>query len=269
MATLQSPGGVAIDLALVRVDADLVQADLPILAPNSDYVIRVETQSGLDEPRQIQFRSAEGPIDSPAVVPQWSADFEMQVEDPCSNSGLYVDAEIPGAGALHTVAWRLFDAADMRPLGSHLATGAEFPLNLRRWVVGGRPAIGCVVLSAVRANGQSTVSPEQFCFPPRTFDAGIVDSGSMLDAGEVPDAASPPPDAGQPAVDAGLPAVDAGDEPLNPGSGLNTDEGGCGCTASESAHEAGHPRGFVGLMALLFVGWLRRVCQPGLPSCYG
>ncbi len=258
VATLQRPGEAGIDLVLTRVDADLVQANLPTLVPNSDYVIRIETQSGLDAPRQIHFRSAEGPINSPAVVPQWSADFEMQGEDPCSNSGLYVDAEIPGAGALHTVAWRLFDAADMRPLGSHLATGAEFPLSLRRWVVGGRPAIGCVVLSAVRANGQSTMAPEQFCFPPRTFDAGVIDSGAMLDAGGGIDADMPRPDAGPMPQDAGQPAIDAGPAPATPGGGLNTDEGGCGCTASESADETEYASSLFGLMAVLIVGRCRR-----------
>jgi len=265
VAILQRPGDADIDLVLTRVDADLVQANLPTLAPNSDYIIRIETESGLDAPRQIHFRSAEGPINSPAVLPQWSAGFDMQVDDPCSNSGLYVDAEIPGAGALHTVAWRLFDAADMRPLGSHLATDAEFPLTMRRWVMGGRPAIGCVVLSAVRANGQSTMSPEQFCFPPRTFDAGVIDSGTMPDAGggrdadlPRPDAGPMPSDAGPMPEDAGQPAVDAGPTPTTPGGGLNTDEGGCGCTAGEPAHGAGYPGGLLGLLAVLIVSRCRR-----------
>ena len=235
-AAMLGPGAREVPLPIERIDPDLMRVRLPLLDPNTLHTVRLDPHSALDPVRRVQFRSSAGPLAVPALAPQWSARFEVRRDDPCANSGLYVTVEASAVGPTQPVALRLFDAADMRPLGSVMSPESSAPLTFTRWV--GSSNFGCVRLAAISAHGQLTHSQQTLCHPPAVLDAGVMDAGPGLDSGALDaqplDAGATLPDAGADAgpgarADAGQAAPDAG--PTSPALGgpLEAGSAGCGC----------------------------------------
>lgn len=247
-AAMLGPGAREIPLPLECIDPDLMRVRLPRLNPNTQYTVRLDPHREVEPLRLVQFRSAAGPLAVPALAPQWTASFEIRRDDPCANAGLYVTVEASAVGLIRPVALRLFDAADMRPLGSVMSPEPGVPVSFTRWV--GSSGFSCVRLAAVSANGQLTHSQQVLCHPPAVLDAGVMDAGPSLDSGTLD--AQPPdsgdaganrpdaePDAGPDAsADAGQAAPDAGPNSPAPGGSLEAGSGGCGCRAPEDVGEA-------------------------------